>query len=216
MVYDIPTSGGRRRRIGEPKQYPRRPEGRSTRSAQLRGFVRRVHQSGEVDQALSGLTPRRRRVDRIRPFATGCRQARARLELREDLQVKASVRACASDFRPFEDWCTERGLSHLPASPNTLARYVTHLADTGKKVSTIRRGCSVRQPPIHPVEDRGRRVPVHGSRLQKDNAPTNQSSSAGSRKAPGCPLRVHNLAEPTCLRYAARSAGVRLSKGAVS
>jgi integrase len=39
----------------------------------------------------------------------------------------------------FERWCSEQGVSPLPASSETLARYLGHLADTGRKASTIRR-----------------------------------------------------------------------------
>jgi len=54
---------------------------------------------------------------------------------------EATRRAYASDFRSFETWCRDHEANPLPASPVTLATYITALADTGKKVSTIRRPC---------------------------------------------------------------------------
>jgi site-specific recombinase XerD len=47
--------------------------------------------------------------------------------------------AYARDFRAFARWCTHSGLCAMPASTRTLARYLTHLADSGRKTSTVRR-----------------------------------------------------------------------------
>jgi len=49
-----------------------------------------------------------------------------------------TVRAYASDLRDFDAFCAARAESPLPATPQTIALYVTHLA-AGSKVSTIRR-----------------------------------------------------------------------------
>jgi site-specific recombinase XerD len=56
-------------------------------------------------------------------------------------QAKAenTVRAYRADWRLFEAWCKARGLSPLPASPATMALYVTALADAGRRVSSIER-----------------------------------------------------------------------------
>jgi site-specific recombinase XerD len=48
-------------------------------------------------------------------------------------------KAYASDWSLFERWCAKHGERPLPASPNTLARYLTQLAKNGRKASTIRR-----------------------------------------------------------------------------
>lgn len=48
-------------------------------------------------------------------------------------------RGYASDFRQFAAWCESAGLSALPASPVTVADYLAHLAQSGRKVSTIER-----------------------------------------------------------------------------
>ena len=50
--------------------------------------------------------------------------------------------AYAGDLKRFGLWCGEHGLEPLPASVETLAGFVTHLAETGKKVATIQRHCA--------------------------------------------------------------------------
>ena len=53
-----------------------------------------------------------------------------------------TAKAYAGDLRRFGAWCAEHGLEPLPASVDTLAGFVTHLAETGKKVATIQRHCA--------------------------------------------------------------------------
>lgn len=51
----------------------------------------------------------------------------------------------ATDFRLFKAWCEPNRLESLPAKPATVAVYLAHLADTGRKVSTIDRAlCGIR------------------------------------------------------------------------
>lgn len=60
----------------------------------------------------------------------------------EYLQAARSERtriAYASNWRLFERWCVEHDECALPASAETLARYLAHLARDGRKTSTIRR-----------------------------------------------------------------------------
>lgn len=47
--------------------------------------------------------------------------------------------AYQTDWRLFERWCCEQGALALPAATETLAHYLSHLADSGRKASTIRR-----------------------------------------------------------------------------
>ena len=47
-------------------------------------------------------------------------------------------RAYARQWRQFEAWCDQHGRVALPATPETLASYVGHLADLGRSTSTIR------------------------------------------------------------------------------
>jgi site-specific recombinase XerD len=48
-------------------------------------------------------------------------------------------RAYASDWRLFEAWCAANECESLPASPATIARYISALAARGRKPSTIQR-----------------------------------------------------------------------------
>lgn len=57
----------------------------------------------------------------------------------EAAHSKNTQRAYRGDWATFERWCKGQGECALPASTATLARYLAHLADNGKKASTIRR-----------------------------------------------------------------------------
>ncbi|MEQ8819423.1 MAG: site-specific integrase [Sumerlaeia bacterium] len=48
-------------------------------------------------------------------------------------------RAYKADWRDFESWCMERSRGAIPASSETVALYITSLADHGLRVSTIER-----------------------------------------------------------------------------
>jgi len=77
--------------------------------------------SGEA--LLAALAPE---VERARAYAQQSRAENTR-------------RAYGADLRAFAAWCALRGLSHLPASGETLALYLAHMADAGRKVATIGR-----------------------------------------------------------------------------
>ena len=51
----------------------------------------------------------------------------------------ATVRAIAADTRLFAAWCSEHGLSSLPATAATMAAYLDACAAGGKSAATIRR-----------------------------------------------------------------------------
>ncbi len=57
-------------------------------------------------------------------------------------KAKATVRAYRSDLRHFEAWCHEHRLQHLPATPESVADYISDLAGMGMKPSTITRRLS--------------------------------------------------------------------------
>jgi len=54
----------------------------------------------------------------------------------------ATRRAYRSDFNHFSTWCFSAGRTPLPGSPETVAAYLAHLADSGLKASTITRRCA--------------------------------------------------------------------------
>lgn len=54
-------------------------------------------------------------------------------------RADATRAAYNSDWRDFADFCERHGAAAMPAEAGTLASYLAHLADSGRKVSTIRR-----------------------------------------------------------------------------
>ena len=48
-------------------------------------------------------------------------------------------RAYDSDWQSFTEWADSYGLNATPAEPKTVALYITHMANSGYKVSTIQR-----------------------------------------------------------------------------
>lgn len=54
----------------------------------------------------------------------------------------ATRRGYRSDWRHFETWCADVGLTPLPAAIETVAAYFAALADGGLKASTISRRCA--------------------------------------------------------------------------
>lgn len=54
-------------------------------------------------------------------------------------KASSTRRAYTNDWRDFESWCLTRGIAPLTATPELVALYVTALAESGKKCSTIQR-----------------------------------------------------------------------------
>src|SRR3984957_5910881 len=52
---------------------------------------------------------------------------------------EATLRAYESDWAHFGAWCNERGVEALPAAPTVVAMYLTDMADSGYKATTISR-----------------------------------------------------------------------------
>jgi integrase len=53
--------------------------------------------------------------------------------------AESSRKGYAADWKAFSAWCAQAGASPLPAHPALVATYLAHLADVGRKVSTIER-----------------------------------------------------------------------------
>ena len=52
-------------------------------------------------------------------------------------RASSTLRAYASDWADFLDWCAAHNLQVLPASPEAVALYITHLARS-RRVATVR------------------------------------------------------------------------------
>jgi site-specific recombinase XerD len=57
----------------------------------------------------------------------------------ENAKAKNTINAYQSDWQQFAVWCASHTLPSMPATPETIALYVTSLANDGAKVSTITR-----------------------------------------------------------------------------
>ena len=66
-------------------------------------------------------------------------EVRAAREFIAQQVAPATLRAYRTDARLFAEWCAERGIAALPASPETVATYLSALAAEGAKFSTVRR-----------------------------------------------------------------------------
>jgi site-specific recombinase XerD len=88
----------------------------------------------------SGLTP---------ALATDLTRA-AQLARKE--KAAATRRAYRSDFRIFEAWCRGRGVSALPATPETVAAFLASDVEAGSRPSTLgRRVAAIRYGHKWPV-----------------------------------------------------------------
>jgi site-specific recombinase XerD len=54
-------------------------------------------------------------------------------------KADATRRAYGTDFRLFREWCEAKGVSALPAAPETMAAYLAHGVREGAKASTLSR-----------------------------------------------------------------------------
>ena len=52
-------------------------------------------------------------------------------------KAPATRAAYQSDFADFRIWCLSKGVDALPASPETVAAYLAHEAESGLAASTI-------------------------------------------------------------------------------
>lgn len=81
----------------------------------------------------------------------------------ENSLALATRRAYASDWKMFSDWCDERGLQSLPASPRTVASYLTAHAGKLKTATLQRRLTTISQ--AHKLA--GHETPTTHSAVQK-------------------------------------------------
>ncbi|MHA7839490.1 MAG: site-specific integrase [bacterium] len=93
-------------------------------------------------------------------------------------------RAYASGFSDFEAWCQDAGQPSLPASPESVASYLAHLADSGRAPSTInQRSAAIRwaheaQGFPAPTSAKGVRATLSGIRRELGAAPQRRKQAA--------------------------------------
>lgn len=88
----------------------------------------------------------------------------------------ATLRAYRADWASFEAWCSARGLTALPASPETVAAHLAALADDGASPATVSRRASgigwahERNGHDKPTQHPGVRATLRGVRRQAAQA----------------------------------------------
>lgn len=98
-------------------------------------------------------------------------------------KAENTIRAYRTDWKHFCDWCNSHNLQAMPASPETVALYLSDLAGQGMKASTLQRRISAisqaHQLAGHetPTQDKAVRSVMAGIRrvhgtAQKGKAPT--------------------------------------------
>jgi site-specific recombinase XerD len=124
---------------------------------------------------------------------------RADAESSRGTRSASTERALLGDILRFSGWCADAGLTHMPASAETVARFIDSLSAAGKSAATIRRYCasvssyhrSARAP--NPLElkiakDALRRMARERGETQRqakgitDNLVVKMLSSAGRRR----------------------------------
>ena len=110
--------------------------------------------------------------------------------LAREEKAPATRRAYRSDFQIFEAWCTERGLSALPATAEAVAAFLASECDRGMSASTIgRRVAAIRY--AHklgghptPTDDERVKATVRGIRRRIGTAPQRKAPATSERVIP--------------------------------
>src|ERR1035438_10905917 len=88
------------------------------------------------------ILPNRPTNAQIGPLAESAGRAS---EFIQQSKSKNTIRAYRADWDHFTAWCNSHGQASLPASADTVALYVTDLADTHKPATLTRRISAISQ-----------------------------------------------------------------------
>jgi site-specific recombinase XerD len=78
-------------------------------------------------------------IEHLPPGTLSHAEMASTMHYAEAEKADATRAAYSSDFRLFAQWCANRSACPLPAHPGIVAAYLSHLADSGSKSSTIGR-----------------------------------------------------------------------------
>ena len=109
--------------------------------------------------------------------------------LLESARAPRTRAAYERDWSAFQRWCKARGVLSLPTSARTLASYLTHLAQHGRKVSTIRRA-RIAIGAMH--ADHGAARPDRDARIR--TLERGIAKTYGAREESARPLLIEELA----------------------
>src|SRR5947208_11820179 len=117
-------------------------------------------------------------------------------EWAQEEKAAATRRAYRSDFRIFEAWCRHRGVSALPAIPETVAAFLAHDVETGTRPSTLgRRVAAIRY--AHKLA--GHSTPTDDERVKATMRGIRRSFGTAPRKKAGY-RRAHHFHGARCRR----------------
>jgi site-specific recombinase XerD len=108
-------------------------------------------------------------------------------ELAREEKAESTRRAYRSDFRIFEAWCQDRGMSSLPAAAETVAAFLAHDVEAGSRPSTLgRRVSAIRY--AHklaghpaPTDDERVKATMRGIRRTVGTAPRKKTPATAER-----------------------------------
>lgn len=98
-------------------------------------------------------------------------------------KADATVRAYTTDAKAFEAWCARYGFRPLPATPEAVAAFLVHEAESGRASSTIgRRVAAIRYAhrlakELDPTEDEEVRAAMKGIRRRVGVAPRQKAAA---------------------------------------
>jgi site-specific recombinase XerD len=108
-------------------------------------------------------------------------------ELAREEKAAATRRAYRSDFRIFEAWCRGRGVSALPAIPESVAAFLAYDVEAGARPSTLgRRVAAIRYAhklaghPV-PTDDERVKATIRGIRRSLGTAPRKKAPATAER-----------------------------------
>jgi integrase len=108
-------------------------------------------------------------------------------ELAREEKAASTRRAYRSDFRIFQAWCRDRGVSALPAAAETVAAFLAHDVEAGSRPSTLgRRVSAIRY--AHklaghpaPTDDERVKATMRGIRRTVGTAPRKKTPATADR-----------------------------------
>jgi site-specific recombinase XerD len=109
------------------------------------------------------------------------------VELALEEKAVATRRAYGSDFQIFEVWCQARAVSALPATPEAVAAFLAHSAETGSRPSTLgRRVAAIRYAHklaghVVPTDDERVKATMRGVRRTLGTAPRKKAPATSER-----------------------------------
>jgi hypothetical protein len=104
----------------------------------------------------------------------------AAVDLAKAEKAASTRKAYGTDFRIFRTWCEARGVSALPAAPETVAAYLAANAGTSKASTLGRRIAAIRYATSWRISTRPRTLKPSRQRCAVSGEPT---------AAPGCAKR---------------------------